>query len=88
MDNRSLFWAVAKVFGIVALLYFFICSLDLLSAAFKLLAGKGTSKSLKRGVADTFVLVEEGYGLTNLDLSRWPLRGRQLLVQSNGRYEA
>ena len=31
----------AKIFGAIALFYFFICSLDLLGDAFQLLAGKG-----------------------------------------------
>ena len=33
-----------KVIGILACLYLFICSLDVLSTAFKLLAGQATGK--------------------------------------------
>ena len=33
-----------KIIGIVICLYLFICSLDILSSAFKLLAGKATGK--------------------------------------------
>eukprot|EP00095_Tigriopus_kingsejongensis_P001008 maker-scaffold739_size104321-snap-gene-0.18 protein:Tk01008 transcript:maker-scaffold739_size104321-snap-gene-0.18-mRNA-1 annotation:"hypothetical protein CAPTEDRAFT_182218" len=40
---------VVKILGIILLLYFFICSLDLLSVSFQLLAGKGASEFLGSG---------------------------------------
>jgi solute carrier family 34 (sodium-dependent phosphate cotransporter) len=35
---------VAKAIGSLACLYFFVCSLDLLSSAFRLLGGRTTGK--------------------------------------------
>jgi sodium-dependent phosphate cotransporter len=35
---------VVKIMTVFGLLYFFICSLDLLSSAFKLISGKTTSE--------------------------------------------
>ena len=37
--------ASVKIIGIVACLYFFICSLDIVSSSFKLLAGKATGEN-------------------------------------------
>eukprot|EP00095_Tigriopus_kingsejongensis_P005796 maker-scaffold88_size394946-snap-gene-2.29 protein:Tk05796 transcript:maker-scaffold88_size394946-snap-gene-2.29-mRNA-1 annotation:"sodium-dependent phosphate transporter" len=39
--NRA--WSALKICGILALLYFFICSLDLMSVSFRLIAGRATS---------------------------------------------
>lgn len=37
---RGAFLSVMKVIGVICLLYIFICTLDLLSSAFRLLGGK------------------------------------------------
>jgi hypothetical protein len=40
----GIFINIAKAIGIIACLYFFICSLEILSTAFKLLAGAAMGK--------------------------------------------
>ena len=42
--KTNVFVVILKILAILTLLYFFICSLDLLSASFQLLAGPGASK--------------------------------------------
>jgi sodium-dependent phosphate cotransporter len=37
---------IAKIVGAIGLLYFFICSLDLLSSAFRLISGKTAGDSI------------------------------------------
>ena len=44
VSKYSIRRATFKFIGILLCLYFFICSLDVLSTAFKLLAGKTTGK--------------------------------------------
>ena len=42
--TKSVFLGILKFIGLLACLYFFICSLDLLSSGFKLLGGKTTGQ--------------------------------------------
>ena len=42
--TKRIFINVAKAIGSLACLYFFVCSLDLLSSAFRLLGGRTTGK--------------------------------------------
>lgn len=48
--QKFVLFSIAKPIGVLGCLYFFICSLDIMSTAFKLIAGKYASEALQSNV--------------------------------------
>ena len=50
IQGEKILWSIARVLGLLACLYTFVISLDLMSSAFRLIGGKYASEALQSSV--------------------------------------